>query len=78
MTPIYIKWLDRFNKACATFAWTVKSMESNKRENIDEYIKQVEYMERTLHEIKRALLYFKNTGGNLPPGGNGNPGGGMA
>jgi hypothetical protein len=53
-------------------------MESNKRENIDEYIKQVEYMERTLHEIKRALLYFKNTGGNLPPGGNGNPGGGMA
>ena len=54
MTPIYVKWLDRFQKACNTFAWTVKSMDNTRKDSLDEYIKQVAYMERTLSEIKRG------------------------
>lgn len=64
MTPLYLKYIGRIQKACQTFAWTVKSMESNPRSNIDEFIKQVEYMEQVLKEIKRALVFFKNTGQN--------------
>jgi len=47
-------------------------MESNPKGNVDEYIKQVEYMERMLFQIKRALIFFKNVGAHSsdkdPPG----------
>lgn len=61
MTAMYTKWLERFQRACNSFAWTVKSMDTNRKGEIDVYIEQVNHMERTLREIKRALIFFKNT-----------------
>lgn len=77
-SALYLKYMDRIQKACNLFSWTVKSMSTNTRSNADDYIKQIESMERTLADIKRLLIFFKNTGQVPPEGSGGNPGSGIA
>lgn len=58
---LYNKYISRIEAACNTIAWTVKGMTHNVKDNVDEYIKQIEQIERSIKAIKQALYFFKNT-----------------
>lgn len=62
----YIKYITLLQNGCNTCIWTLKGLAQNPADKgtIDEKIHAVEVLIRGFSEVKRSLLYFKNTEGN--------------